>query len=71
MLAGICRVDGSNSFHFVLLFEVTSVSQSVVVFQFPARLEPVNWPQKSLLLPVVSLRAISRILTQKLTDLMG
>jgi hypothetical protein len=52
MLAGICRVNGSNSFQFVPLFEVTSVNQSAGTVQLPAHIEPVNWPQKLLRLPV-------------------
>ena len=51
MLACICRVNCSNSFQFVQLFEVTSVNQPAGTVQFPAHLEPVNWPQK-LRLPI-------------------
>jgi len=51
MLAGICRVVGSNSLQ-VVLFEATSVNQSAETVQLPAHLEAFNWPQKSLRLPV-------------------
>jgi len=69
MLAGICRVNDSNSFQFVLLFEATSVNPSAGTVQLPAHFEPVNWPQNHCACRFVSLQAISRIWTQKLRDL--